>query len=49
MLRLDIPPNEEQMGSTFFGDVGACDTARPAAPQQIETDRGIDGRVSGCL
>jgi hypothetical protein len=34
------------MGSTLFGDASAADAARPVAPQQIETDRGIDGRVS---
>jgi hypothetical protein len=38
--------NEEQMGSTFFGVAAAG--SRLAAPQQSETDRGIDGRVSGC-
>jgi hypothetical protein len=40
--------NDEQMGSTIFGDALVANGARPAAPQRIETDRGIDGRVSGC-
>jgi len=39
--------NDEQMGSTFFGDAVAADAGRPAAPRQPETDRGIDGRASG--
>jgi hypothetical protein len=34
------------MGSTTFGDAITGDEARPASPQQIETDRGIDGRAS---
>jgi hypothetical protein len=34
------------MGSTLFGDAIAADAVRPAPPQQIETDRGDDGRVS---
>jgi hypothetical protein len=33
------------MGSTIFGDATAADLARPASPRQIETDRGIVGRV----
>jgi hypothetical protein len=44
-----LNPNDEQMGSTLFGDVIAADAAGPAAPRHIETDRGIDGRVSGCV
>jgi hypothetical protein len=44
-----VNPDDEQMGSTFFGDAIAADAARPAAPQRIETDRGIDDRVSGCV
>jgi hypothetical protein len=38
--------DDEQMGSTIFGDAVAADTAAPAAPRQTKTDRGIDGRVS---
>ena len=38
--------NDEQMGSTPLGDAAAGMT-RPASPQQTETDRGTDGRVSG--
>jgi hypothetical protein len=37
------------MGSTLFGDAIAAGAARPAARRQIETDRGNDGRVSGCV
>jgi hypothetical protein len=48
MLRPYIPRNEEQMGSTFFGGTVAVYTTRPAPPQMTETDRGIDGRASGC-
>jgi hypothetical protein len=40
--------NEEQMGSTFAGDTVAADAPRLVAPPQSKTDRGIDGRVSGC-
>jgi len=39
--------DDEQMGSTFFGDAVAADAGRPAAPRQPETDCGIDGRASG--
>jgi hypothetical protein len=39
--------NNEQMGSTFFGDAVVANAAGPAKPQRIDTDRGIDGRVSG--
>jgi hypothetical protein len=42
-----LNPDDEQMGSTRFGDAIAANVARPAAPQQIETDRGIDGRARG--
>jgi hypothetical protein len=35
------------MGSTFFGDAVAADTAGSAPPQQLRTDRGIDGRAGG--
>jgi hypothetical protein len=35
------------MGSTLFGDATSVNPAGAAAPRQIETDRGIDGRVSG--
>jgi hypothetical protein len=38
-------PRREQMGSTIFGDATVADPARPASPRQIETNRGIDGRV----
>jgi hypothetical protein len=38
-------PRREQMGSTIFGDATAADPARPASPRQIETNRGIVGRV----
>jgi len=39
--------NDEQMGSTFLGDVVAASAGRSAAPRQPETDRGIDGRAGG--
>jgi hypothetical protein len=42
------PLNEKQMGSTFTGDTVAADATRLVAPRQTETDRGIDGRASGC-
>jgi hypothetical protein len=35
------------MGSTFFGDAVLADAARSAAPQQLNTDRGIDGHAGG--
>jgi hypothetical protein len=38
-------PNEEQMGSTPFGDAKPAPTAELAASQDIEMDRGSDGRV----
>jgi hypothetical protein len=38
-------PHEEQMGSTPFGDADPAPTAGLAAPQDIEVDRGSDGRV----
>jgi hypothetical protein len=34
------------MGSTTFGNAITAGVAGRAAPQQIEADRGIDGRVS---
>jgi hypothetical protein len=34
------------MDSTFFGDAIEAELARIAARRQIDTDRGIDGRVS---
>jgi hypothetical protein len=42
-----LNPNDRQMGSTFSGDVIVADPARIATLQQVDTDRGIDGRVSG--
>jgi hypothetical protein len=42
------PANEEQMGSTFSGNTAAADAPRLVAPQQIRTDRGIDGRADSC-
>jgi hypothetical protein len=33
------------MGSTSFGDAGQVNWARLAAPQDIEIDRGSNGRV----
>jgi hypothetical protein len=53
MLRSFLQPattttgNDEQMGSTFFGDAVAAGAGRCAAPRQPETDRGIDGRAGG--
>jgi hypothetical protein len=38
--------NEEQMGSTTFGDPNLAPVTGLAAPQQIEIDRGSHGRVS---
>jgi hypothetical protein len=38
-------PYEEQMGSTPFGDAKPAPTAELAASQDIEMDRGSDGRV----
>ena len=38
-------PRRKQMGSTIFGGAIVAHAARPASPRQIETDRGIDGRV----
>jgi hypothetical protein len=35
------------MGSTFFGDAAVADPAQLATPQQLDTDRGIDGRAGG--
>jgi hypothetical protein len=34
------------MGSTNFGNAITAGVAGPAPPQQIEADRGTDGRVS---
>jgi hypothetical protein len=36
------------MGSTFTGDTVAADAPRLVAPQQIQTDCGIDGRADSC-
>lgn len=41
-----LNPNEEQMGSTTFGDATPAQVIGLAAPQQIEIDRGSYGRVS---
>jgi hypothetical protein len=38
-------PRRKQMGSTIFGDATAALAARRASPRQIETNRGIVGRV----
>jgi hypothetical protein len=46
-LRSLFNHNDQQMGSTFFGDAAAADAARSVAPQQLRTDRGIDGRAGG--
>jgi hypothetical protein len=40
-----LTPNEEQMGSTPFGDAKPAPAAELAAPQGIEMDRCSDGRV----
>ena len=39
--------NDEQMGSTLFGDAKLADVAGIVLPQQTEINRGIAGRVSG--
>jgi hypothetical protein len=39
--------NDEQMGSTLFGDAKLAGVAGIVLPQQIEINRGIAGRVSG--
>jgi hypothetical protein len=39
--------NDEQMGSTFFGDAKLAGVTGIVLPQQIEINRGIAGRVSG--
>lgn len=39
--------NDEQMGSTFFGDTKLAAVAGVVLPQRIEINRGTDGRVSG--
>jgi hypothetical protein len=39
------PANEEQMGSTPFGDANPAIVTGLAAPQDIEIDRGSHGRV----
>jgi hypothetical protein len=39
--------NDEQMGSTLFGDTKSAGVAGVVLPQQIEINRSIDGRVSG--
>jgi hypothetical protein len=41
------PLNEEQMGSTFFGDTIAA-APRLVSPRQTQSDRGIDVRARGC-
>jgi hypothetical protein len=33
------------MGSTTFGEVGAVAFTEPATPQDIDANRGADGRV----
>jgi hypothetical protein len=35
------------MGSIFFGDMKSAGVAGVMLPQQIEINRGTDGRVSG--
>ena len=38
--------NDEQMGSTPFGDTGKATSLRPVTPRDIEMDRrGVDGGV----
>jgi hypothetical protein len=44
-LTADINSNEEQMGSTPFGEANPATWTGLAAPQHIEMDRGSDGRV----
>ena len=44
-LTVDLNPNEEQMGSTPFGDANPATGTGLAAPQHIEMDRGSHGRV----
>jgi hypothetical protein len=39
------PANEEQMGSTPFGDANPAIVTGFAAPQDIEINRGSHGRV----
>ena len=39
--------NDEQMGSTLFGDAKLAGVAGIVLPQQTEINRGIAGRVSG--
>jgi hypothetical protein len=39
--------NDEQMGSTLFGDAKLAGVAGIVSPQQIEINRGIVGCVSG--
>jgi hypothetical protein len=46
-LRSLFNGNDEKMGGTFFGEAVAGDAPRSAAPQQLRTDRGIDGRAGG--
>jgi hypothetical protein len=40
-------PYDEQMDSTPFGDAGPAAVTGQAAPQDIEIDRGSQGRVRG--
>jgi hypothetical protein len=42
-------PNDEQMGSTPFGDTKLAGVSAIVPPPQIETNRGSSGRVSGCV
>ena len=39
--------SDEQMDSTLFGDAKLAGAAGIVLPQQIEINRGTDGRVSG--
>ena len=36
---------DEQMGSTPFGETGLVVLTGPVTPQEIDTNRGADGRV----
>jgi len=36
---------DEQMGSTTFGEAGSVAFTAPATPQDIDANRGADGRV----
>jgi len=37
------------MGSTTFGETKMAGEAAIVSPREIEIDRGIAGRVSGCV